>query len=74
MRLFTADPSIDIKTVSLPYRWGGRPCHFQTTAGLRQITYLGYHFYHASRHSSPALSMVVEALRYIRAERSSSLL
>jgi DNA-binding transcriptional LysR family regulator len=36
------------------------------------ITYPGYHLYYASRRSSPALSMVVEALRNTKAGRSSS--
>jgi hypothetical protein len=28
------------------------------------ITYPGYHLYYASRRASPALTLVVEALRY----------
>jgi len=28
------------------------------------ITYPGYHLYYGSRHASPALTLVVEALRY----------
>jgi DNA-binding transcriptional LysR family regulator len=36
------------------------------------ITYPGYHLYYASRRSSPALSLVIEALRFTKAGRSSS--
>jgi DNA-binding transcriptional LysR family regulator len=30
------------------------------------ITYPGYHLYYASRRASPALALVVEALRYTK--------
>jgi DNA-binding transcriptional LysR family regulator len=38
------------------------------------ITYPGYHLYYASRRSSPALSLVIEALRFRKPGRSSSVL
>jgi DNA-binding transcriptional LysR family regulator len=31
------------------------------------LTYPGYHLYYASRRASPAMTLVVEALRYVEA-------